>query len=384
MGRRLLQVLAFVVGFMCLTQTAWALSSQPKAGVVGTDGTVYATQRIGDVIYVGGIFQNAVDPQTGETTPRKNFMALDATTGRLLPFDVPVTCENNDALITCPSAEIRAMIVDGTHLIIGGRFTAVGGTKRLMWAILNADGSVVDMESGRTNARVGAFALDGSILYVGGAFTKFYGDTTDKKLSAVNLSTSPPSIEPGFNPVVDDVVRAITVLGNHNIVFGGQFTTVNGISEPNLAELTTSNTLVPWADNPIFNLWDVTSYQGVVYAARGEGKGGKVIAYNPVGGTQYWQIGGNGDTQALTIYKGQLIAGGHWSTWDQLTGYRKLVALNLNQNPAIRATTDLSWQPQPNSTKGVWDLLGTSDALLVGGAFTKVGGQDSLHFAVFN
>jgi len=388
------------VGVVAATQNAWAsIPSQPKSGVAGTDGTVYASARIGDVVYVGGIFDNAVDPTTGITVPRENLMAVDVTTGAVLPWDVPVTCEPNDAQVSCANVdgpkhgEVRALIAYGNDLIIGGYFTAVGGTKRLMWAIVDTtDGSLVDLGSGRTNGRVGAFALDGSILYAGGSFTKFDGESADKKLSAVDVATSPPTAVPGFDPNVSDVVRAIVVLPDHNVVIGGQFQKVNGTDEPNIAELTPGDVLVPWADNPIYNLWDLAYSNGVVYAGRGEGKGGKVIAYNPAGGTQYWQLGGNGDVQALTIYDddgagpdaAQLIAGGHWSTWNGLHGYRKLVAINLSANPATKGTLDTSWQPQPNSTKGVWHLDGTDGALFVGGEFDTVGGISAPHFAIFS
>ena len=80
-------------------------------------GRVLAMVERGGVVYLGGEFTGFVPPSGGPVTPRSFLAAIDAATGKLLPWN--------------PTADgsVRALAVsaDGRRLYVGGDFNAIGG-----------------------------------------------------------------------------------------------------------------------------------------------------------------------------------------------------------------------------------------------------------------
>ena len=358
---------------LLVSSSASALATKPLQ-TWGTDGRVEATVYLNGVVYIGGMFTHAIDPVTGEERVRHDLLAIDAATGALLPWAPDVECPANDTRITCTVPRVRAMSTNGTDIFVGGRFTAVDGVKDLMWVILHSDGGQVDTQGQRTNAEVTGMAFDGPVLYVGGTFTKFDGDPHDKKLSALDTSVSPPIPEPNYDPIVDDVVRGIAVLPNHDIVIGGQFTSVMGAPRAYIAGLTPDLRVTRWATFPSHELWDVTTDGTSVFAGRGGGLGGQLLAFDPSNGSKLWGIAGNGDVQAVCMFGGKIIAGGHFTAMHSIS-VKRLMSVSLS------GLIDASWKPNPDSTKGVWSVAPGGSLLLVGGDFLDVGKTYQPHFA---
>ena len=80
-----------------------------------------------------------------------------------------------------------------------------------------------------------------------------------------------------------------------------------------------------------------------------------------------------------------MIAGGHWAFINGGPSGRT----HLPRLAAIDPMTgklDMSWQPWPDSIKGVWSILTTPDKLLVGGDFTTMdhGAVAVPHYAQFS
>jgi hypothetical protein len=104
--------------------------------------------------------------------------------------------------------------------------------------------------------------------------------------------------------------------------------------------------------------------------------------FTPTGG-QSWQVGFDGNVQALTVSDGEVIAGGH---------FQNLCDVGTNcANPIVRhhiaaldpasGALDTTWAPNVNSDLGVFALADTSVGLAVGGDFTNFGGTAQAHLA---
>ena len=114
------------------------------------DGVAWQAAVIGNTVYVAGQFSNArpfgAAPGT-QLTARRNILAFDITTGRLITGFAPVL--NAQALAVAASP-------DGSRLYIGGDFTSVNGVQRWRVAALDpVSGSLIGSFAPRMNAASG-------------------------------------------------------------------------------------------------------------------------------------------------------------------------------------------------------------------------------------
>ncbi|NDC10203.1 MAG: hypothetical protein EBZ75_12860 [Oxalobacteraceae bacterium] len=116
---------------------------------------------------------------------------------------------------------VKTVVVqpDG-KIIIGGRFTSVGGTSRNRVARLDSDGTVDSSFNPNVNDVVNAMVVqsDGKII-IGGNFT-LVGGTTRNRVARLN---SNGSLDTSIDPNVDKEVRAMVVQSDGKIVIGGGF-----------------------------------------------------------------------------------------------------------------------------------------------------------------
>jgi uncharacterized delta-60 repeat protein/uncharacterized repeat protein (TIGR01451 family) len=148
---------------------------------------------------------------------------------------------------TGANGPVNAVVVqpDG-RILIAGDFTQVNGTPRLRIARLNANGSLDSSFNPGTGADavVNALALtaDGDVL-VGGAFVTM-GGVTSPRLARLNADGS---VDSGFNPGsgANGPVSAIVVQPDGNIVVGGYFTLFNGQVRNRIVRLTAGGALDP-------------------------------------------------------------------------------------------------------------------------------------------
>lgn len=149
----------------------------------------------------------------------------DGTADASFNFNVDVGPHTDDM-------EISTLIVqpDG-KILVGGEFDSVDEVSRHRIARLNADGSLdasFDPGSGAdASVHVVSLQPDGKVL-VGGRFMRFNG-VLQPKLARLNADGS---LDRGFLPDIlfslDAGVYSIVVQANGKIVFGGAFTGVNG------------------------------------------------------------------------------------------------------------------------------------------------------------
>ncbi len=240
--------------------------------------TVWALAAAGGKIWIGGDF-GAVDG-----LPRTNFAAVDALTGIVDP--------NVTAAVGVLGAQsVRAMTASSSRVYVGGVFTAVDGIARKHLAAFGLGGTVDTMWAPKTDKRVLSMAWDctGSTLFVGGQFRRVASpgqawqpretiaklDPTsgtllgwaiptgtielDQKAYALAPSCTQLNVGYGrrnyaaaFSLTSGDVgtrlwrvstsgnVQAITNVGNQ-VVIGGHFTSVAGVTRLRIAALAASN-----------------------------------------------------------------------------------------------------------------------------------------------
>src|SRR5690349_12164488 len=117
---RCLRVL-LVALFLTAGPTGAAVAAIPRIPTtpqhsVGFDGLVYTSAQVGDTVYVGGSFRNAI--VNGKKVVRKRLAAVDSRTGDLLPW--------------APAADgtVFALAAAGSSLYAAGKFTTVAGQSR--------------------------------------------------------------------------------------------------------------------------------------------------------------------------------------------------------------------------------------------------------------
>jgi hypothetical protein len=345
------------------------LPNAPDPGAYGVNGRVSAIVRVGNIVFIGGTFTAAVAPD-GTTVPRNNLAAIDTTTGQLTSFDPE------------PNAAIKALATNGSQLFVGGDFSSISGQSRHGFAAYSAGLTLQPwtLDVSGASSSVGAFALSGSTLYIGGNFTSIAG-LTRKRLAAVNLAVSPPPVL-SWQPAADKAVRAIAPLSNGDVVVGGLFSSLNGVSNPFIGEIRSDGSVAPWASHPAAQVWFLipsAAGNSVFVAAGGVVPEGEALSYAP-GGTILWETPTDGGVQAVTwdATDGMVIFGGHFRTVNGVSAPR-LCALAPSTG-----VLDTSWTPSPNSSKGVWAVYASPDKIYAGGDFTTMGSAPFNHFAQFS
>jgi Domain of unknown function (DUF5122) beta-propeller len=318
------------------------------------NGTVYAVEVVGDIVYLGGSFTSVGGVQ------RNRLAAVDAITGAVLPWS--------------PSAggPVREIsVAPNGNLFVGGSFGTISGQARSRIAQITPGGQLVNWSP--TVAQVTGFAC-------------------------------PPRCSP--------IVFAIDFSNDGQIVyFGGHFGRVNGVSRNNAAAVPADSggTLLPWNPNlhddancptctnpETFRVYTIITTSTKMYLcgsfwrrAVGPARPFNIYVTDLVNGTPdpTWAAGTDGDTPACALHNGVLYAGGHFN-WvgpicsqnppGRISGTQCTQAngsTRRNHVAAFNATTGaiLSWNPTANSNLGPFVAQEAPGVLGWGGHFTRFG-----------
>jgi hypothetical protein len=277
---------------------------------------------------------------------------------------------------------------DGSTVYVGGAFSSINGSSRGKFAAVSASGSLLPWKS-NANGGVRAIAVSGTTVYLGGAFRTMQGQSR-LGLAAIDGGTgsllpwSPAVTNPGSTSV--PTVRGLAA-ANGDVVAVGKFDAASGPGGPSTPEPdqarfdAATGALKTWVDNYAFTSYGIVT-DGSDYFVGAGGPGGSVIRYSP-SGVQRWRSSGDGDVQAVGLFDGKVLGGGHFTVWKDLNGVSrdlpKIVALD-----PVSGAPDTTWAPRPNGVdSGVWAIHG-SGALYIGGGFTAVGGSSKFQkFAAF-
>jgi DNA-binding beta-propeller fold protein YncE len=373
-------------------------SPTPASTLQFYGGEVRAVAQIGNTIYVGGSF-TAVG-YGSPTISRANLVALDATTGQLVPGFDPRADDDVTALLRSP---------DGTRLYAGGVFNNVRGCTRCdRLAMLDPATGVANTAFGpQPNAAVLELALAGNTLFAGGTFSTVAGRRR-VRLAAVNATTGAVG---GMALHADGAVRDLAVNpAGTTLYLAGSFTSVGGAVRYNFASIAlASRTLTTWNPNIHASGWGVAlSPDGATaYLTTADGNesvcgaGHESVIAMPAGtaGTPpvLWHNGGapgcpynSGDVNAVEATASAVYIGGHLNNLCTVRSTSYTVpcpgALTVRTHVAAldpATGVPLSWNPGAGGTRGVLVAEALPAGLAIGGDFQTAGGANHSGFALF-
>ena len=352
------------------TPASAAPSSTPDATYV-TNGQVTAVARLGNTIYLGGLFSE-VGPRTGP------LVGISETSGAVIGT-VPQ--------VSGGQAAVEAVVSDGAGgEYIGGDFTHVGAVPRSNVAHILADGAVDPAWNPDANGEVEALALSDGTVYLGGDFhgaDSINGTQTRNYAAAVDATTG---IDTGWNPDANNQVLALAVSGSL-VYLGGEFSgadSINGTATRDfvaaVGTLTgnVSNTWNPGADNAVVAL--AVSNAGTVYLGGAftqvDGQPRNAAAAVSTSGTlsSTWNPDPNASVDALAVSGSTVYLGGVFHGPNSINA--NTTGVTRNYVAAVDATSGVAtgWDPDPNN--GVDAIAVSGGTVYLGGYFH---GSDSIN-----
>jgi surface protein len=274
---------------------------------------------------------------------------------------------------------VRVLLLSGTDLYVGGDFTTMGGLSYNRLAKVSTTGAGLVDATWNPNAdnTVLALAFSGTNLYVGGTFAAI-GVITRNRL--VRIQKSNGELDLTWNPNPNNIVSALALSGT-DLFLGGSFTTVGGTARNRIAKVSTTGagTLdATWNPNATSTVNALLVSGTDVYV------GGAFNGTNSIGGQTRnrlaklsatgtgaadatWNPGSSGTVNALLLSGTDLYVGG---------GFTTIGGQSRNRIAKVSATgtgaLDGTWNPSANNTVRVLALSGTD--LYVGGDFTTIVG----------
>ena len=224
------------------------VNGTPTEGValLNTDGTVDASFQAPGLLNGRSVYSLAMQPdgkvliggdfdQLYGASPRNRIARLNVDGTLDATFD-PGTGANDEVL--------RLALQSDGKVLIGGRFTEVGGVARNRIARLNANGTLdatFDPGTG-TNGTPWHLALqpDGKVL-IGGAFTEVNG-VARNRIARLNANGT---LDAAFNPGTgtNGAPLHLALQPDGKVLIGGEFTEVDGVARNRIARLNANGTL---------------------------------------------------------------------------------------------------------------------------------------------
>ena len=308
----------------------------------------------------------------------------------VLPWDASALSDTPDANVPEANGVVMAVFQSGTRVYVGGDFTQIGGVSRTRLAAFDSTTGVVDAAwDPDVNGQVNAIYVSGSMVYVGGAFTDVNSGTTRNRLAAFNLAdgVDTGAADATWNPNADGTVYAIWIDGT-KVYVGGAFTDVNGGTTRNrIAALdSTSGTAdASWDPNINGTVRDILVNAPNVYVSGAftDVNGGTTrnraaaleLANDSNAGTAdaVWNPDINGTVYAIEVYNLYVFLGGDFTTVNGGTARVNLmVCANAN---GVNTGAVHTWNPNPHILGGggaVYALEHNNNLLHVGGLFNRI------------
>jgi hypothetical protein len=350
------------------------------------NGTAYAVVAIGDAVYVGGSFSQAVSPN-GQRVNRSNLAAFCIKDGSLLS-----TFEGDT------NNRVWALTTDGTYLFVGGEFTNYrGGPSNRLVKVNPTTGVPVagcNPPAIPDDVLALAYRAANSSVYIGGDFD--IAGPGRRKGASVHANTGALT---GWNIDADGRVESLELggggLAQSSVYIGGSFDVVNNQAHNALARTNADTGAVDavvfsraslpgsgFIEGRIFSI--AVDSNNVPYVAIGPARpggtngGNKFARYDPNSGASVWeQNGPDGDAQAIELINGTLYGGFHGG-WNGDTAKRL-----EGMSPANGATTGFA--PNSGGILGVRGLAQDRGRLFAVGDFSSMGSTNKLNgLAIFN
>lgn len=358
-----------------------AVADRPVVDTPSFNDTVRTVINRGSTIYVGGEFTSVTD-STG-TYARSGAAAVDATTGRVLPWNPRV------------NGTVREIAVAREGVYLGGRFSQVRGAERRNIAKVRPGGvgRLVATFRLTPNGPVKAIALGRGRAYIGGDFTKVNGKARSG-LAAFSRKGSGRLLA-GWRPKVANGPVLELVHTRSGVYVAGLFRSLNGRYASGRVALVTRKTgrtirrFNPDMTRPVH---DIAVTKRRVYLGIG-GRGGGALAVARRNGNRLWWRHLDGDVVTVAMVSRELHLGGHFTEicGDAAQGdggeclgasVKRMRGASLTRGGVLSG-----WQPDANSLVGITSLDAIPGSrLAVGGGFTAMNGGESPRgrFAIFN
>ncbi len=387
--------------------------------LLNSDGTIDPAITPGDTVRLSGPIYAATRQSNGKILIGGAFTNLAAGGGSNL---IRINADGTHDVAFRPSPDLQVnfmkLLPDG-RMFVGGAFSAIAGVGRSGLAILNADGS---LDQSFPNLRADGAVLgleilsDGKLLIFGNfsllnpdpILPASPGGTVRNHIARLNADYT---IDKPFSPGADGTVSALVLQSDGKFVIGGTFANVKGNVDPTL---TVRRGLARFnADGTVDAPWDAnkndTAEGATIYALakQPDGKilvGGDFLTINATPRLRVARLNTDGsldtafipdpDSQVNSLAvqpDGRIIIAGTFSRIGGVTRNR-LARLNAD------GTVDLGFNTNVLGTvnnltlasngqvmiEGDFTNLQPGDAIMIGGAFTKVGGFSTNNFAVLN
>ena len=419
-------------------------STLPYADYWRTDGPIRAAAATNGILYIGGDF-TYVGPASGSagvwdtaTQSARPFPILQSLNSQVLSvvhtavsdgaggwflggqFNTAIVGISNLVHVTAdggldtafkpnPDQPVRALLLSGNRLYVGGDFNNIGGAD-------NAGLAIVDPASGKpisfrvqVNGSVEAFSLDGTTLYLGGSFNNILTFTGPNRvynfrrnIAALDVNTlafTPWSSDPTLGVAGTDV-RSIAVVGSV-VYVGGSFTQAGNKPRRSIAALNnTTGDATSWNPNPQDSIRSDPYVNTLFAETSGLFVGGNFTAIGSRNRTNVAQLLLAGVGQATATFsadtdkpvfqiarseKGSLVIAGKFST---IAGQAHSGLAKLSGTPlAVETDGPLFSQLQPITFYqqfGVETYAADRGLEVVGGDFLSFGGASRMHVAALS
>jgi len=319
---------------------------------------VLALEVSGSTVYAGGDFTQIGDQ------PRDHIAALDATTGA-------VTAWNPDASgLGEPFSKtvVGALAVSGSTVYVGGNFARIGGEPRHDVAALDAATGAATPWSPGAEGLVGTLAVSGSTIYAGGQFSEI-GGRRRNYIAALDAATGAVT---AWNPDASSYVYELVVSGS-TVYAVGDFSEIGGKPRSWLAGLdATTGAATAFNPRPGSYVQTVAVSGSTVYAGGrfneiGGRKRNYIAALNSAtGAATAWNPNAGDGVDALAASGSTVYAGG---TFTSIGG------VSRNHIAALDAHTGALTAWNPDADEYVDALAGSGSTVYVGGGFSSIGGR---------
>lgn len=413
----------------------WGVAPPPSGRVASsptafatTDGDVYATALFGNVLYIGGAFNNVITT-SGAQLPYAHLAALDATTGEPISgwradTDSITPADPNDL-----NGAVRALALspDNTRLYVGGDFLRVNGaTRRHIVALDPATGTVDSTWKPATDNSVWTIEPSSTAVYLGGDFLHTTtGNVTTNATKITALDTVTGAAVPGWNVGVDNNppyqsiqtsspsntdgrIQALALSPDGSKLYIGGYInhvwhlgqSTDRVTRPGAAAVSTADGTVDPNFKPAFIAGPehtgmdpfqiISGRTGHLYVAIG-GQRNVLFDVNPTTGATRWFDTASNDFQTIALTSKYLYAGGHIhkNVTDRAGTHTAVEGIRVDPDTGLM---DTSWTPgfgpvnnDPTNPSyfGVWTMLATNRGLYAGGAFQRAGGVSHSHLAFY-
>ena len=206
--------------------------SQDPISSWGVNGTAVSSVVIGDILYVGGTFSQAVPPN-GAGKAHANLAAFCLANGNLLDTFV-ANLSGKAQMASSSTTEAWALTTDGSSLFVGGNFNTVNGTTTGPLVKLDpVTGAVKSWNPGTVPDIVYALDYFGGQVYAGGDFS-----LSGNIRKGARFDAGTGALDPTWNANADAKIESLRVSPSGKWVYiGGAFQTVQGQAHDKLAQL---------------------------------------------------------------------------------------------------------------------------------------------------